>query len=81
MGADGFQAVQPATALTMLAKGQPYAMTPGSFYSVDGAGVICDTSQSPFSGAHSDIEHPEVAWLIASAAAAGKESAALPRQG
>jgi hypothetical protein len=33
--------------------------------------VICDVAQSAFAGAHSDIRHPEVAWLIASAAATG----------
>jgi hypothetical protein len=30
--------------------------------------VIADIQQSAFSGAHSDIRHPEVAWLVASAA-------------
>jgi hypothetical protein len=70
MGADGFQGVEPGTALTLLPEGRPYALTPASFYRVDGAGVIRDISQSSFSGAHSDIEHAEVAWLVVSAAAA-----------
>lgn len=72
MGADGFQGVEPVTGLFLLPEGQPYALSSGCFYQVDGASVIADTSESSFSGAHSDIEHAEVAWLIVSAAAAGR---------
>jgi hypothetical protein len=43
-------------------------------YAVDGSGVINDWEQSAFSGTHSDIRRPEVAWLIA-AGAAGAEAA------
>jgi hypothetical protein len=69
MGSDGFQSVLPADDLDMLPIGQAYTLAPKVFYRVDGATVINDTSQSPFSGAHSDIRHPEIAWLAASAAA------------
>ena len=54
----------------MLQPGTAYSLTPGSFYRVDGSAVIANTTQSPFSGAHSDIQHPPVAWLAVSAAAA-----------
>ncbi|MET0494577.1 MAG: hypothetical protein ABW000_15755 [Actinoplanes sp.] len=70
LGADGFQAVAPAHALDLLPHGSPYPLAAGVYYRVDATGTIADTGQSSFSGAHSDIEHPEVAWLIAAAAAA-----------
>jgi hypothetical protein len=70
MGSDGFQGVSPASSLDLLPVGTAYSLTPGSFYRVDGSAVIANTSQSAFSGAHSDIRHPEIAWLAAVAAAA-----------
>ena len=70
MGADGFQGVSPSAKLTMLPPGTAYSLAPGSFYAVDGSAVIANTTQSPFSGAHSDIRHPPVAWLAVAAAAA-----------
>lgn len=70
LGADGFQAVAPTQSLVLLPPGEKYELTPGTFYRVDATDVIADTEQSSFSGAHSDIEHAEVAWLIAAAAAA-----------
>ncbi len=70
MGADGFQGVSPAGSLVMLQPGTAYSLAPGSFYRVDGSAVIANTTQSSFSGAHSDIRHPPVAWLAVSAAAA-----------
>ena len=70
MGSDGFQGVSPAASLDLLPVGTAYSLTPGSFYRVDGSAVIANTAQSSFSGAHSDIRHPPVAWLAVSAAAA-----------
>jgi hypothetical protein len=75
LGADGFRAVQPLQPLDLLPPGAEYGLASGSFYAVDGSGVINDWEQSAFSGAHSDIRRPEVAWLIAAAAAAGAEAA------
>lgn len=68
MGAHGFQGAAPAQSLTLRPPGQPYTLAAGTFYRVDASAVIADVGQSSFSGAHSDISHPEVAWLIASAA-------------
>jgi len=70
MGSDGFQGVTPKGDLDLLPAGRPYQLAPGSFYRVNGSGVIADTKQSTFAGAHSDICHPEVAWLAVAAAAA-----------
>ncbi|MEV4639669.1 hypothetical protein AB0J80_20160 [Actinoplanes sp. NPDC049548] len=70
MGAHGFQGAAPARQLTLLPPGTAYALTAGAFHTVDASQVVADTRQSAFSGAHSDIVHPEVAWLIAAAAAA-----------
>jgi hypothetical protein len=67
MGHDGYQQ-QPAATVTPLANvGQPYNFTAGAFYALDSNTVI-KTIQSTFSGAHSDIRHPEVLWAVASAA-------------
>jgi hypothetical protein len=71
LGAGGFQAVEPLESLDLLAAGEDYGLSAGRFYAVDGSGVIKDWEQSTFSGAHSDIRRPEVAWLVAAAAAAG----------
>ena len=71
MGADGFQAVQPAVDTSMPAQGGTgYGFAPGTFYRVDAASVINDTAGEPFSGAHSDIKKIPVAQLAAAAAAA-----------
>ncbi|MEV8507032.1 hypothetical protein AB0368_19780 [Actinoplanes sp. NPDC051475] len=67
MGAHGFQGATPAQTRTLLPAGSAYALAPGTFYAVDASQIIADTGQSSFSGAHSDIVHPEVAWLIAAA--------------
>jgi hypothetical protein len=69
MGSDGFQGVTPQAPLDLVPAGQPYSFAASSFYRVNAGAVIADTGQSPFSGAHSDIRHREVAWLIVSAAA------------
>ena len=71
MGADGFQAVKPAEDKAMPAQGgTSYGFAPGTFYRVDAASVINNTTGEPFAGAHSDIRKPPVAQLAAAAAAA-----------
>jgi hypothetical protein len=71
MGSDGFQAVKPAQDLAMPAQGgTSYGFTPGTFYRIDAASVINNTTGEPFSGAHSDIRKPPVAQLAAATAAA-----------
>jgi len=71
MGSDGFQAVKPAVDRAMPAQGGTgYGLTPGTFYRIDAAGVINNTTGEPFSGAHSDIRKPPVAQLAAATAAA-----------
>lgn len=70
MGSDGYQSVSPSGDVALpLPPGTPLAA--GTFYRADANGVIKDTSQSSFAGAHSDIRHPEVAELIVAAATAG----------
>jgi hypothetical protein len=71
VGADGFHGASPAVPATILPGGSPYQLASGCFHSVDSQSVIADTTQSPFAGAHSDICHPEVAWLVVSAALTG----------
>jgi hypothetical protein len=51
----------------MAPQGKPYDFQTGQFYSLDSNSVIC-ANQSAFSGAHSDIQHPEVLWAVLSAA-------------
>jgi hypothetical protein len=70
MGSDGFQGVGPAADLAIASSGEGYVLDAGTYHRVDAQAVIKDISQSSFAGAHSDIAHPEVAWLIVSAAAA-----------
>ena len=71
VGADGFQGSQPAKQLALADAGLGYDLQPGTFHSVDSARVVADVHQSSFAGAHSDIQHPQIAWLVVSAAAAG----------
>ena len=68
LGADGFQAVTPLAPGNLLDSGASYQLARGNFYGIDGSTVIKNVSRSWFAGAHSDIRHPEVAWLIAAAA-------------
>jgi len=69
IGADGYQRVRPGSDVVLpLPAGT--ALASGTFYRADANAVIKDTSQSAFAGAHSDIEHPEVAALIVAAATA-----------
>lgn len=46
--------------------GTSYPFTPGAILNVDSSAVV--KAGSPPSGAHSDIFHPELAWIVASAA-------------
>ena len=67
MGHDGYQQNPTPTGVVMQAQGTPYDFQPGTFYDLDANAVIC-ANQSAFSGAHSDIQHPEVLWAVVSAA-------------
>ncbi|MGD0245966.1 MAG: hypothetical protein ABSB59_37355 [Streptosporangiaceae bacterium] len=67
MGHDGFQQSPPAVTVPLQSPGQQYGFKPDGVYLLDANKVIC-AMQSQFSGAHSDIKHPEVLWAILSAA-------------
>jgi len=67
MGHDGFQQSPAAVTVPLQPPGQPSGFKPDGVYLLDANKVIC-TMQSQFSGAHSDIKHPEVLWAILSAA-------------
>ncbi len=66
VGTDGYRGVNGA-ATTIQSTGEHYKLPPG-FHNIDASSVIRDVAQSAFAGAHSDIQHPEVAWLIVDAA-------------
>jgi hypothetical protein len=69
MGHDGYQ----QNGITTAVLAQPrhaYGFAAGTFYRLDSNAVI-RADQSPVSGAHSDIQHPEVAWAAISAAGLG----------
>jgi hypothetical protein len=68
MGHDGFQQSPAAETVELKPAAEPYGFQGGSCYLLD-ANKIIRANQSPVSGAHSDIIHPEVAWAIVSAAA------------
>jgi hypothetical protein len=68
MGHDGYQNDPPAQAVTIAKGTPPYGFAAGRFYALDANTVIANKNQSTFSGAHSDIQHPEVAWAIREAA-------------
>jgi hypothetical protein len=70
MGHDGYQQTPTPTTVTLAPQGKPYGFKTGCFYSLDANAVIC-ANQSPFSGAHSDIQHPEVLWAVVAAAGLG----------
>jgi hypothetical protein len=72
MGHDGYQINPVAATIAVHAPGEPYLFATGSYYSLDCNAVI-SADQSAFSGAHSDIRHPEVLWAVA--AASGRPSA------
>lgn len=65
MGHDGAQGVQ-ARQVDVGPVGSDYPFAAGRFLNVDAGDVI--RQGRPLSGAHSDIFHPELAWLAASAA-------------
>ncbi|MGO9081510.1 MAG: hypothetical protein ACLQDY_21130 [Streptosporangiaceae bacterium] len=67
MGHDGFQQSPAGTTMPLQAQGQPYPFVTGGVYLLDANAVIC-ADLSPFSGAHSDIQHPQVLWAVRSAA-------------
>jgi hypothetical protein len=58
-------------------RGTTYGFEPGTLYVVDANAVICN-DLSPFSGAHSDIRHPEILWAVISAAGWHSERTAPP---
>ena len=70
MGHDGYQQTPTPTTVTLAPQGTPYNFQSGGFYCLDANAVIC-AIQSPFSGAHSDIQHPQVLWAVVSAAGLG----------
>jgi hypothetical protein len=67
MGHDGYQQNPTPAAVVMQAQGKPYDFQSGCVYDLDANAVICN-NLSTFSGAHSDIRHPEVLWAVVSAA-------------
>lgn len=67
MGHDGYQQIPSPDATVLASVGKPYDFRSGSFYALDSNAVICN-NLSAFSGAHSDIRHPEVLWAVISAA-------------
>jgi hypothetical protein len=67
MGADGAQGVQaPLDPIRPAAPGTRYRFTAGRVLNVDASEVV--RAGGPPSGAHSDIIHPELTWLILLAA-------------
>ena len=66
MGHDGYQHPD-VTQLDLQADGMPYSFGKGHCYRLKSDAVIC-ADQSVFSGAHSDIRHPEVIWALLAAA-------------
>jgi hypothetical protein len=67
MGHDGYQQDPAPIAVPLAATGHVYNFAPRRFYSLDSNAVIC-ADQSAFSGAHSDIRHPEVLCAVLNAA-------------
>jgi hypothetical protein len=60
VGHDGYQQPPPGgIQIPLAAQGSEYGFQPGQFYLLVSSAVI-KTDQSQFSGAHSDIRHPEV---------------------
>jgi hypothetical protein len=66
MGHDGYQQSPAGTRVKLAPQGTAYNFQPGTCYLLDSNAVI-SADQSPFSGAHSDIRHPEVVWPVAAA--------------
>ncbi|MEW1909077.1 serine-threonine protein kinase [Kitasatospora sp. NPDC085895] len=74
MGHDGFQQ-GGAEQFDLKPAGEPYPLQSGRFYRLRGDDVI-KADLSPFAGAHSDIQHPEVVWAALAGATAGVDLAA-----
>lgn len=72
LGASGFQGVPQARSGELGPVGTSYDLEPGGFLSINASGIISNWRDSAFAGAHSDIRKPELAHLIASAAACGR---------
>ncbi|HMH90080.1 MAG TPA: hypothetical protein VK586_03240 [Streptosporangiaceae bacterium] len=68
MGHDGFQQSPAGVTVPLQPQGHDYGFAAGRCYRLDANKIICQ-NQSAFSGAHSDIQHPEVVWAVRSAAA------------
>src|SRR5215469_868681 len=66
LGHDGYQQSPAGTRVKLVPEGNAYNFRHGSYYLLDSNAVICAV-QSPFSGAHSDIRHPEVVWPVVDA--------------
>ncbi len=64
MGYDGAQAVEAAQA-ALGRVGQRYSFSSGKFLNLNGDAVV--RTGGPPAGAHSDIFHPEIAWVMLSA--------------
>ena len=74
LGSDGFRRMPVSDApVPMKELDDDYDLTAGGFCSVDGSRII-RRPLSAFSGAHSDIGHPQVAWVVVAAAEAGAAS-------
>ena len=69
LGFDGFQQDHVAAG-PLQRQGFPYQWTAGGFHRLDASAVI-SKNLSGFSGAHCDIQHPEVTWAAVSAAGLG----------
>ncbi|WP_457028464.1 hypothetical protein [Kitasatospora sp. P5_F3] len=74
MGHDGFQQ-DGAEQFDLKPAGTAYPLQAGHFYRLRGDEIIAE-DQSPFSGAHSDIRHPEVVWPALAGATTGVRLAA-----
>jgi hypothetical protein len=62
---------QSAPAVQLGAVGQLYSFAPGAVLNVDASDVVF-RGDPPF-GAHSDIFHPQLAWLVAAAAGVNRQ--------
>jgi hypothetical protein len=70
MGHDGYQQNPSPARVVLQAAGKPYDFQRGTFYDID-ANAVIRNNLSAFSGAHSDIRHPEILWAVVSAAGLG----------
>ena len=65
IGHDGAQAVGAAST-DLVAPGTPYSFVAGQFTNIDSSAIVCHGG--PPSGAHGDIFHPELGWVMLAAA-------------